>query len=105
MNKLKAQLKSLSLLDIVIIVMVIANIVLCCQAFYDGNMAKGFDKATIAILFANMVLASMIHRDCLEVVGDYQKISEIKSQIIDEQEEEIEALKQALAKAEAKSKK
>jgi cell division protein FtsB len=78
--------------------LVFSGLILSYSAFREGDIGRGFDKLTIAILFANMFLAGRIQGQSQSLIEDYQTLSDLKSEIIDDQEKEIESLRQENAK-------
>jgi hypothetical protein len=96
--KLIQKLKSFSFLDYFLFLVVVANLISAYGAFRAGDTAKGFDKLTIAILFANMLVIGKLQDQTKTLIGDYQKLSDLKTEIIHSHEEEIESLRQENAK-------
>ena len=100
-SKITQKLKRFSLFDYFIFLIIILSLISSFGAFGTGDISTGFDKLTIAILFVNMILANYIQRDYSEIVKDYKSISDLKSEIIGDQEHEIEELRQENAKLKA----
>jgi len=96
--KLIQKLKSFSFLDYFLFLVVVANLISAYGAFRAGDMAKGFDKLTIAILFGNMLVIDKLQDQTKTLIGDYQTLSDLKTEIIHSHEEEIESLRQENAK-------
>lgn len=101
-EKITQKLKSYSLFDYFIFLVIVANLITAYGAFRAGDMAKGFDKLTIAILFANMLVISKLQDQSKELIGSYQKLSDLKTEIIQDHEKELETLRQENAKLKAK---
>ena len=97
-TKLIQKLKSFSLFDYFLFLVVVANLISAYGAFRAGDTAKGFDKLTIAILFGNMLVIDKLQDQTRTLIGDYQKLSDLKTEIIHSHEEEIETLQQENAK-------
>lgn len=97
-TKLIQKLKSISFLDYLLLFIILANAISAYQSFEAGLTGRGFDKVTIAILFADMILFRMIERQSKVLIGEYQKLSDLKTEIIHSHEEEIETLQQENAK-------
>ena len=71
------------------------------SAFCAGDISRGLDKITIALLFSNMFFLGKIQDQSKFIIGEYQSLSDLKTQIINDQEKEIEALQQENAKLKA----
>jgi len=99
--KLTQKLKSFSPLDYFLFLVIVVNIISAYGAFRTGDMAKGFDKLTIAILFANMLVIGKLQDQSKVLIGEYQTLSDLKTEIIHDHEKEIEALQQENAKLKA----
>jgi hypothetical protein len=99
--KLIQKLKSFSLFDYFLFIVILANVVAAYGEFRAGDTAKGFDKLTIAILFGNMLVLGKLQDQTKTLIGDYQKLSDLKTEIIHSHEEEIETLQQENAKLKA----
>jgi hypothetical protein len=97
-KKLTQALKSLTFFDYFLFLVVLSNVIIAYGAFRAGDISKGFDKFTIAILFANMFLAGRMQGQSQSLIEDYRTLSDLKSEIIDDQEKEIESLRQENAK-------
>jgi cell shape-determining protein MreC len=98
MKNIIQTLKSYSFFDYLLFLLVFSGLILSYSAFREGDIGRGFDKLTIAILFANMFLAGRIQGQSQSLIEDYQTLSDLKSEIIDDQEKEIESLRQENAK-------
>lgn len=85
-------------MDYLFFFVVLMNLIASYGAFRAGDFNKGFDKLIIAIMFANAIVMNAVQRQLKVLMGEYQKLSDLKSEIIDEQEVEIETLKQENAK-------
>lgn len=96
--KLIQKLKSYSLFDYFLFLVIIANLIAAYGAFRAGDISKCLDKLTIAILFGNLIVIDKLQDQTRTLIGDYQTLSDLKSEIIDEQENEIETLRQENAK-------
>lgn len=99
--KLIQKLKSFSLFDYFLFIVILANVVAAYGAFRAGDTSKGLDKLTIAILFLNMLVLGKLQDQTKTLIGDYQKLSDLKTEIIHSHEEEIETLQQENAKLKA----
>ena len=97
-KKLIQTLKSYSFFDYLLFLLVFSGLILSYSAFREGDIGRGFDKLTIAILFANMFLAGRMQGQSQSLIEDYRTLSDLKSEIIDDQAKEIEALQQENAK-------
>jgi hypothetical protein len=100
-KKLTQALKSLTFFDYFLFLIILANAISSYGAFREGDISKGMDKVTIAILFGNMLLMGRLQDQSKVLMGEYQSLSDLKTQIIDEQEKEIETLQQENAKLKA----
>jgi len=100
-KKLTQALKSLTVYDYILFFLVFVNLIAAYSSFQAGDISKGFDKLTIALLFGNMFLVSKIQDQSKFIIGEYQVLSDLKTQIINDQEKEIEALQQENAKLKA----
>jgi len=100
-KKLIQKLKSISFFDYFLFLIILANAISAYGAFRAGDISKGMDKVTIAILFGNMLLMGRLQDQSKVLMGEYQKLSDLKSEIIDEQAKELEDLKQKHAKLKA----
>jgi hypothetical protein len=100
-KKLTQALKSLTFYDYFLILVILCNLIVAYGAFRTGEISKGFDKLTIAILFGNMFVMGRLQDQTKFLIGEYQSLSDLKTQIIDEQEKEIETLQQENAKLKA----
>lgn len=100
-KKLTQKLKSISFFDYFLFLIILANAISAYGAFREGDISKGMDKVTIAILFGNMLLMGRLQDQSKVLMGEYQSLSDLKTQIIDEQEKEIETLQQENAKLKA----
>jgi cell shape-determining protein MreC len=98
MKNIIQTLKSYSFFDYLLFLLVFSGLILSYSAFREGDIGRGFDKLTIAILFANMFLAGRMQGQSQSLIEDYQTLSDLKSEIIDDQEKEIESLRQENAK-------
>jgi hypothetical protein len=98
MKNIIQTLKSYSFFDYLLLLLVFSGLILSYSAFREGDIGRGFDKFTIAILFLNMFLADKIQKQSKSLIEDYQTLSDLKSEIIEDQEKEIEALRQENAK-------
>jgi hypothetical protein len=100
-KKLTQALKSLTFYDYFLFLIILANAISAYGAFHAGEIGKGFDKVTIAILFGNIFLMGRLQDQTKFLIGECQSLSDLKTQIIDEQEKEIETLQQENAKLKA----
>jgi hypothetical protein len=100
-KKLIKKLKSISFFDYFLFLIILANAISAYGAFRAGDISKGLDKVTIAILFGNMLVIGKLQDQSKVLMGEYQKLSDLKSEIIDEQAKELEDLKQKHAKLKA----
>ena len=100
-KKLIQKLKSISFFDYFLFLIILANLISAYGAFRAGDISKGLDKVTIAILFGNMIVLGRLQDQSKVLMGEYQKLSDLKSEIIDEQAKELEDLKQKHAKLKA----
>jgi hypothetical protein len=100
-TKLIQKLKSFSLFDYFLFIVILANVVAAYGEFRAGDTSKGLDKLTIAILFLNMLVLGKLQDQTKTIIGDYQKLSDLKTEIIHSHEEEIETLQQENAKLKA----
>jgi cell shape-determining protein MreC len=98
MKNIIQTLKSYSFFDYLLFLLVFSGLILSYSAFREGDIGRGIDKLTIAILFANMFLGDRIQKQSKSLIEDYQTLSDLKSEIIEDQEKEIEALRQENAK-------
>jgi cell shape-determining protein MreC len=98
MKNIIQTLKSYSFFDYLLFLLVFSGLILSYSAFREGDIGRGFDKLTIAILFANMFLAGRMQGQSQSLIEDYRTLSDLKSEIIDDQEKEIESLRQENAK-------
>jgi hypothetical protein len=96
--KLIQKLKSYSLFDYFLFLVIVANLIAAYGAFRAGDTSKGLDKLTIAILFLNMLVLGKLQDQTKTLIGDYQTLSDLKTEIIHSHEEEIESLRQENAK-------
>ncbi len=101
-KKLIQKLKSISFLDYLLLFIILANAISAYGAFRAGDISKGLDKVTIAMLFLNMLVLGRLQGQSKVLIGEYQKLSDLKSEIIDEQSDELESLRQENAKLKAK---
>jgi cell division protein FtsB len=97
-KKLIQKLKSISFFDYLLFLLIFSNLIIAYGAFRAGDISKGLDKVTIALLFWNMFLAGRLQDQSKVLMGEYQKLSDLKTEIIDGQSDEIEALRQENAK-------
>ena len=97
-KKLIQKLKSISFLDYLLFFIILANLITAYGAFRAGDISKGLDKVTIAILFVNMLMIGKLQDQSKVLMGEYQKLSDLKTEIIDEQANELESLRQENAK-------
>lgn len=100
-EKLTQKLKSYSLFDYFIFLVIFVNLISAYGAFRTGETAKCFDKLTIAILFGNMLVMGRLQDQSKDLIDGYQKLSDLKSEIIEDHEDIIEALRQENAKLKA----
>jgi hypothetical protein len=98
MKNIIQKLKEVSFYNFLLFLIVLANAVAAYGAFRTGDTGKGLDKLTIAILFADMYLYLRNQKQSRELIENYQSLSDLKTQIINDQEKEIEALQQENAK-------
>lgn len=101
-KKLIQKLKSISFIDYFLILVILVNFIAAYGLFRAGDFSKGFDKVTIGILFGNLILFRSLEKQSKVRIGEYQKLSDLKSEIIDEQANELESLRQENAKLKAK---
>ena len=99
--KLTQALKSLTFYDYILFFLVFVNLISAYSSFSTGEINRGLDKLTIALLFGNMFLVSRIQDQSKFIIDEYQSLSDLKTQIINDQEKEIEALQQENAKLKA----
>ena len=97
-KKLTQKLKSISFFDYLLFLLIFSNLIIAYGAFRAGDISKGLDKVTIALLFWNMFLASRLQDQSKVLIGEYQKLSDLKTEIIHSHEEELETLRQENAK-------
>ena len=97
-KKLIQNLKSISFFDYFLFLIILSNAISAYGAFRAGDINKGIDKVTIAILFLNMIVIGKLQDQSKVLIGEYQKLSDLKTEIIDEQSGELETLRQENAK-------
>jgi hypothetical protein len=100
-KKLILKLKAIDFYNFLLFLIVLANAVAAYGAFRTGDTGKGLDKLTIAILFVDMYLYLRNQKQSRELIENYQILSGLKTEIIDDQNKEIEALRQENAKLKA----
>ena len=100
-KKLILKLKEVSFYNFLLFLIVLANAVAAYGAFSAGDTGKGLDKLTIAILFVDMYFYLRNQKQSHELIENYQTLSGLKTEIIDDQNKEIEALRQENAKLKA----
>jgi hypothetical protein len=101
MKNLIQKLKAIDFYNFLLFLIVLANAVAAYGAFRTGDTGKGLDKLTIAILFVDMYLYLRNQKQSRELIENYQILSGLKTEIIDDQNKEIEALRQENAKLKA----
>ena len=101
MKNLIQKLKAIDFYNFLLFLIVLANAVAAYGAFSSGDTGKGLDKLTIAILFVDMYLYLRNQKQSRELIENYQTLSDLKTEIIDDQNKEIEDLRQENAKLKA----
>jgi hypothetical protein len=101
MKNLIQKLKEVNFYNFLLFLIVLANAVAAYGAFRTGDTGKGLDKLTIAILFVDMYFYLRNQKQSHELIQNYQTLSDLKTEIIRDNEKEIEDLRQENAKLKA----
>jgi len=101
MKNLIQKLKEVNFYNFLLFLIVLANAVAAYGAFRAGDNGKGLDKLTIAILFVDMYFYLRNQKQSHELIQNYQTLSDLKTEIIRDNEKEIEDLRQENAKLKA----